>query len=57
MFKVVAVNDADPQDPPQVAVVRGLHPVPLWLRQKPRLITIDEVQNDKKTKNLHLGLH
>jgi hypothetical protein len=53
----VAVNDADPQNPPQGTTVRGPHHVPLCLHQRPRFITVNEVRNDKRVKNLHLGLH
>jgi hypothetical protein len=57
MLKVVAVSDANPKNSPQAAAVRGLQPIPLCLRQKPRLTTIDEVWNDERVKNFHLGLH
>ncbi len=57
MFKVVAVSDVDPQNPPQTTFVRDLQPIPLCLHQKPRFTTIDEMRNNKRAKNLHLGLH
>ncbi len=57
MFKVVVVNNVDPQNPPQTAFVCGLQPIPLCLHQKPRFTTIDEMRNNERAKNLHLGLH
>jgi hypothetical protein len=57
MLKVVAVNNADPQNPLQAVAIHVLQPIPLCLRQRPYLTTIDKVRNDKRAKNLHLGLH
>ncbi len=57
MLKAMVVSDADPQNPFQAPIVRGFQPVALCLCQRPHLTTIDEVWNDKRAKNLHLGLH
>ncbi len=57
MLKVVAVNDVDPQNPPQAAVLCSLQPVPLCMCQRPCLIIVNEIWNDKRATNLHLGLH
>jgi len=57
MLKVVAVNDVDPQNPPKVVVLCGLQPVPLCMCQRPHLIIVNEMRNDKRATNLHLGLH
>jgi hypothetical protein len=57
MLKVVAVNNADPQNLLQAVAIHSLQPIPLCLRQRPCLTTIDKVRNDKRAKNLHLGFH
>jgi hypothetical protein len=57
MLKVVAVNDVDPQNPPKAAVLCGLQPVPLCMCQRPCLIIVNKMRNDKRATNLHLGLH
>jgi hypothetical protein len=57
MLMAVATSNASPQNPPQAVTVHGLHPIPLCLRQRPRLTTINEMQKDKIAKNLHIGRH
>jgi hypothetical protein len=57
MLKVVAISDVDPQNPPQAIVVHSFQHAPMCLCQRPHLITVDKIQNDKKAKNFHLGMH
>lgn len=48
MLKVVAISDADPQNTPQAAAIRGLQPIPLCLRQRPRLTIVTIIKQLSK---------
>jgi hypothetical protein len=48
MLKVVVVNNAKPQNPPQAAILCDLQHVPLHLHQKPHFITVKKMQNNKR---------